>query len=130
LGTIDGGWARSLPMPASEGLVERGRQRFDIYCAVCHGYDGAGGGMTSQRAVERQEPDWAPPVSLSSSRVLEMADGQIFHTISNGTAKMPAYAAQIVPEDRWAIVLYVRALQLSQNAAAGDVPEEIRQKLP
>lgn len=130
LGKADGGWARSLPMPATEELVTRGRRQFDIYCAVCHGYDGAGEGMVSKRAIERQEANWVPPVSLNSARVLEMADGQIFHTITNGTQNMPGYAAQITPEDRWAIVLYVRALQLSQNATADDVPEEIREKLP
>jgi mono/diheme cytochrome c family protein len=130
LGRVDGGWARSLPMPATEELVARGRERFDVFCTVCHGYDGGGEGMVSKRAVERQEPNWVPPVSLNSSRVLDMADGQIFNTIANGAQNMPGYAAQIAPEDRWAIVLYVRALQLSRNAAADDVPEQIREKLP
>ena len=128
--TADGGWATSLPMPATEALIERGRERFDIYCAVCHGYDGAGGGIVAKRALERMEPDWATPVALASNAVREQADGRIFNTITNGTPqKMPGYASQIEPADRWAIVLYVRALQLSQHASAGDVPEGIRQKL-
>jgi mono/diheme cytochrome c family protein len=128
-GKVDGGWARSLPMPPTESLMARGQERFQIYCTPCHGYDGAGGGIVSQRAMQRLEPDWATPVSLHSNSVRQQADGQIFRAISDGVRKMPAYASQIEPADRWAIVFYVRALQLSQNALADDVPESIRQKL-
>jgi len=129
-GRTQDGWARSLPMEPTDELIERGRQRFDIYCAVCHGYDGAGGGIVSKRAIERMEPDWATPVSFHSNAVRQQADGQLFHTITGGAGKMPGYAALIEPADRWSIVLYIRALQLSRNAAAGDVPDEIRRRLP
>jgi len=110
-------------------LVARGRERFDIYCAVCHGQVGNGSGMTSLRALERQDPDWAPPTSLHKSTIREQPVGKLFNTITNGLGKMPGYAAQIPVEDRWAIVLYVRALQRSQNAAVEDVPKEIRPQL-
>ena len=116
-------------MPATQRLMARGRERFDIYCAACHGYDGAGRGIVSERATQREEPDWATPVSLHSNSVRQQADGEIFQVISHGVRTMPAYAAQINTADRWAIVLFVRALQLSQDARAEDVPETTRQKL-
>ena len=110
-------------------LMDRGRQRFDIYCATCHGLLGDGRGMTSIRAVEREEPEWVTPTSLHAGSVRRQPVGKLFNTITNGTGKMPAYAAQIPVEDRWAIVLYVRALQRSQNASLEDVPKEMRPQL-
>ncbi len=110
-------------------LMYRGRERFGIYCAPCHGLLGDGQGMTSLRALERQEPDWVLPTSVHSGNVRAQPVGQLFHTITNGLGKMPAYAAQIPVEDRWAIVLYLRALQRSQNASIEDVPPDVRPQL-
>lgn len=114
-------------------LIARGRERFDIYCATCHGLVGDGQGMTSLRERERQldelDPDWASPTSLHSGSVRGQPVGKLFSTITNGLGKMPAYAAQIPVEDRWAIVLYVRALQRSQNARVEDVPPDVRPQL-
>ena len=91
-------------------MMDRGQERFNIYCATCHGWIGEGDGMTAFRADKREEGTWVPPTSLQSKLIREEPVGQIFHTISDGTGKMPSYAAQIPPEDRWAIMLYIRAL--------------------
>ena len=110
-------------------LMDRGQERFNVYCAPCHGLVGDGNGMVSIRALERQDPEWATPTSVHASGVRGQPVGQLFNTITNGFGKMPDYAAQIPAEDRWAIVLYVRALQRSQNAGVDDVPEEMLPRL-
>jgi mono/diheme cytochrome c family protein len=109
--------------------VTRGRQRYDIYCATCHGLVGNGQGITSIRALKKETPDWRIPTSLHVGSVRGQPVGQLFGTITNGKGKMPSYAAQIPAEDRWAIVLYVLALQRSQNATIEDFPKDIRSKL-
>jgi mono/diheme cytochrome c family protein len=103
-------------------LLKRGQERYNIYCAVCHGQDGYGNGPINARAVERQEAKWVPAANLHNDSVRSRQDGHIFNTITNGIRNMAGYGAQIPPTDRWAIVAYVRALQLSQNAPAADVP--------
>ena len=85
--------------------------------------------MISIRALEQQTPDWVVPTTLHGSSVRRQPVGKLFNTVTNGTGKMPGYAAQIPVEDRWAIVLYIRALQRSQNASIEDVPPEIRSQL-
>ena len=128
-GEVEGSPATTFPMPVTEELMQRGRQRYDIYCATCHGLAGDGDGMTSQLAFEREEPKWVRPLALHSPAVREQEVGQLFQTISNGVRTMPSYASQIPVQDRWAIVLYVRALQRSRHAAMEDVPEERRRHL-
>jgi mono/diheme cytochrome c family protein len=115
--------------PRMRELMDRGQQRFNIYCATCHGLLGDGHGMTSLRALQRQDPDWQVPTSLHVSSVRQQPLGRLFGTITGGHNKMPAYGSQIPIEDRWAIVLYVRALERSQNASIEDVPAEIRPQL-
>ena len=129
IGEVEGKPATAFPMPVTEELMQRGRQRYDIYCATCHGLAGDGDGMTSQLAFEREEPKWVRPLALHSPAVREQEVGQLFQTISNGVRTMPSYGSQIPVEDRWAIVLYVRALQRSRHAAMEDVPEERRRHL-
>lgn len=91
-------------------LVERGGDRFNIYCRPCHDGTGAGQGTVIQRA------GWAPPPpTFHDDRIRHMPDGQLFATITNGIRNMPSYAARIPIQDRWAIVNFVRALQLSQG---------------
>ncbi len=102
----------------TQALVERGRDRFNIYCAPCHGLDGSGNGMVNQRAQELQEPKWVQPSNLTSDVVRARPVGHIYNTVNNGIRNMPGYGAQVPVEDRWAIVAYVRALQLSQAAPA------------
>jgi mono/diheme cytochrome c family protein len=128
-GKVDGQFIKAFPMPPSRAMMDRGQQRFNIYCTPCHGWTGEGDGMTAQRATQRRDATWVPPVSLTSKLVREEQVGEIFQTISNGIRKMPSYAAQITPQDRWAIILYIRALQRSQNATIHDVPEDKRWQL-
>jgi mono/diheme cytochrome c family protein len=124
-----GEFVTDFPVTVNDPLMKRGQERFAIYCATCHGLAGDGDGMTAQRATKRVEPNWVPPSQLYDPRLREMPVGQLFHTITNGVRKMPAYGVQIAPADRWAIVLYVRALQRSHAASIQDVPEDLRDKL-
>ncbi len=117
-------WVTEIPLPISENLMQRGRQRFNIYCAPCHGRSGDGNGLVAVRARELQQSTWVPPASLHTDPVRQQAVGQLFNTITNGVRKMPAHGSQISVEDRWAIVLYIRALQRSQNASPKDVPQK------
>jgi len=134
-GLAGGDWVDRIPGAAAESagswpaLVARGRERFDIYCAVCHGASGYGDGMVSRRAIELAEQglaNWTPPSSLHDDVVRTRPDGHLFNTITNGIRTMPAYGPQIPPTDRWAIVAYVRALQRSQRATLADVPADAR----
>jgi mono/diheme cytochrome c family protein len=128
-GQVGGEWASRLPVPVSESLLKRGQERYNIFCATCHGLTGLGDGMVARRADQLQEGTWTPPTDLSSSVVVERPDGHIFNTISHGIRNMPAYGTQIDVTDRWAIVAYVRALQKSRNATLADVPEDVRPSL-
>ncbi|EAQ77698.1 quinol:electron acceptor oxidoreductase subunit ActD [Blastopirellula marina] len=118
-------WVTQFPetLQINSTLVERGQQRFNIYCAVCHGLAGDGNGLVSIRAFEMQQPTWVQPTNLHDPNVVKQPVGRVFNTITNGIRKMPGYAAQINPEDRWAIVLYLKALQKSRDASIQDVPQ-------
>jgi mono/diheme cytochrome c family protein len=128
-GQLDGKPVQNFPMPVSSEMMQRGRQRYNIFCATCHGLAGDGDGITSQLAFQREEPKWVKPLSLHEAAVAQQPVGQLFQTVTNGIRTMPSYRVQIPVEDRWAIILYVRALQRSRNAAMEDVPEELRQHL-
>lgn len=111
----ESGWVLTIP-PAvaerrggSEALARRGHARYDIYCAPCHGFTGNGDGMIVRRGL-------LPPPSYHSERLRHIPDGQLYATIENGKGNMPPYGSLVPIDDRWAIVLYVRALQLSQAA--------------
>ena len=110
------------PAVVDEVLARRGQQRFDIYCAPCHDRAGSGHGMVVQRGFPL-------PIDLASDRARGLSDQQLFDTISHGVRNMPAYAAQIPPADRWAIVVWVRVLQRSQHATLADVPPEQRDRI-
>jgi mono/diheme cytochrome c family protein len=130
LGKTEGGeWIEALPVEMSLALLERGRQRFDIYCSPCHGLAGYGDGMVAKRADQLQEGTWTPPSSFHTDLVRTRPDGHLFNTISNGIRNMPSYGSQIPVNDRWAIVAYVRALQRSQNATIDDVPADLQAQL-
>jgi len=128
-GKVGEDWAETIPVEVDRGLLERGRERYDVYCSPCHGLAGFGDGMVAKRADELLEGTWTPPSSLHSDLLRERAVGHLFNTISNGIRNMPAYGPQIPVKDRWAIVAYVRALQRSQNATVDDVPPDIRAQL-
>jgi mono/diheme cytochrome c family protein len=122
-------WTAASPVPVTTPLMQRGRERFEIYCAPCHGIGGYGDGMIAKRADALQEGTWTPPLSLHSDLVRSQPDGQIFNTITHGIRSMPSYSSQIPTADRWAIVAYVRALQRSQNARLEDVPADVQPTL-
>jgi mono/diheme cytochrome c family protein len=128
-GREDGAWATRLPRPATPELLARGRERFGIYCAPCHGQSGYGDGMVAKRAERLQEGTWTPPASLHTDALRQRPVGQLFNVITNGVRNMPAYGPQIPAADRWAIVAYLRALQRSQAAGLQDVPENEKQAL-
>lgn len=110
-------------------FLARGQQRFDIYCATCHGLDGSGKGPVNQRAIELRETRWVPVADLHTDLVRTRPDGHLYNSIANGIRSMPAYGGQISIHDRWAIVAYVRALQFSQHAPARVLPPERIQTL-
>lgn len=130
-GRVGGEWAKTLPaqVPVSEETMARGEERFGIYCTPCHGVDGSGGGMVHQRAASLREGTWVPPTDLHTEVLHYKPVGELFHGISNGIRNMPPYARQISTEDRWAIVLYVRALQRSRAAKLEDLPADLRTSL-
>lgn len=115
-------WVTDMPIKADERLFELGRLKFEQNCAVCHGFGGYGDGLVSQRAANLAQGYWLQPTSLHEPRIQEQPVGRIYYTITNGKGKMGSYAASLTPEERWAVVFYVRALQRSQNAKAEDVP--------
>lgn len=103
-------------------LMERGRERYDIYCSVCHGRTGEGDGIVVRRGFRR-------PPSFHTDRLRTTAAGHFFDVMTHGFGAMSSYANRIEARDRWAIVAYIRALQLSQNAKPEDVPEDQRSVL-
>lgn len=108
-----------IPVPVTMQLIERGQERFNIYCSPCHGRVGDGQGIVVKRGL-------VPPPSFHDDRLRQVGDGYVFNVITNGIRNMPSYKHQIAVEDRWAIVSYFRALQRSQNATANDIPADMR----
>ena len=121
-GQINGEWADTLPVPLTRQLLERGRERFEIYCSPCHDRAGSGQGIVVRRGFRR-------PSSFHIDRLREAPIGYFFEVMTNGFGAMMDYAVQVTPHDRWAIAAYVRALQLSQHATLDDVPNPERQRL-
>jgi mono/diheme cytochrome c family protein len=121
-GQVGGQHVTAFPFPIDHPELDRGHERFDIYCAPCHGRTGDGNGMVVQRGYRQ-------PPSLHIDRLRNESVGYFYGVITNGFGTMPAYAPQVPPRDRWLIVAYIRALQLSQNAAEGDVPAEEMERL-
>ena len=122
-------WINKLPVDVNEDTMALGKQKFETYCAACHGYAGFGDGLVHKRADSLAQGYWLPPTSMHIDRVRNQPVGQIFHTITKGQGKMASYASSLNPKERWAIVLYVKALQKSRNAGIEDVPVELRSKL-
>jgi len=111
------------PLPFTSQLLARGRERFDIYCAPCHGKQGDGNGIVKKIVTA------ANIGNLHDKRMVEMADGELFSVVSKGKGLMQGYAAQIPVEDRWAVIAYVRALQLSRLGDVSDLSPELAAKL-
>ena len=116
---------RKVILPVNKTAATSGQQMYSNYCAPCHGLDGYGHGPINERAQELQvksEAQWSPAADLHGDTIRGRADGHLYNTINNGIRNMPGYGAQIPVADRWAIVAYLRALQLSQHAPADSVP--------
>jgi mono/diheme cytochrome c family protein len=121
-GKINGTDTPMFPFRIDSLVMARGQERFDIYCSPCHGRTGFGDGMVVRRGYRR-------PPSYHDDRLRKAPVGHFFDVISNGFGAMPDYAAQINVKDRWAIVAYVRALQLSEHATVADVPADQREQM-
>ena len=111
-----------FPFPVTREVLERGRDRYEIYCVPCHGYTGDGDGLVVQRGFN-------PPPSYNSERLRQAPVGHFFEVMTRGFGAMPSYATQVPVRDRWAIVAYIRALQLSQHASLDDAPPDARAQL-
>ena len=118
----DGKPVMEFPFPVTKEVILRGQERYNIFCTPCHDGLGNGDGMIVRRGFRK-------PPSYHIDRLRQVPNGYIYDVITNGFGAMADYSAQIAPRDRWAIVAYVRALQLSQNATVNDVPAEARGQL-
>lgn len=119
-GAMGNVYGDGLPVSVTAKLLDRGQERFNINCAICHGRTGAGNGIVKQIG------SWATVANLQDARIQSMPDGQIFSTITNGKNTMGAYGPQIAVEDRWAIVAYLRVLHRAQNGKLSDLTDEQR----
>lgn len=122
-GMINGKVADRFPFPITLEVLHRGRERFDIFCSPCHGFIGLGDGMVARRGLRR------PPASFHTDELRAAPPGQFFDVITNGFGAMPSYSYQVNASDRWAIIAYIRALQMSEWAPANSVPSDELQKL-
>ena len=121
-GKINGQDSDGFPFPVTAEVMNRGEERFNIFCSECHGRLGDGNGMVPMRGYQH-------PPSFHTDTLRVAKTGHFFDVMTTGFGAMPPYAAQVPVNDRWAIVAYIRALQFSQNASVNDVPPELRGKL-
>jgi hypothetical protein len=117
-----GQYSNEFPYPITREILQRGHDRYEIYCVPCHGYTGDGDGLVVQRGFN-------PPPSYHSDQLRQAPVGHFFDVVTNGFGAMPSYAAQIPVADRWAIIAYIRALQLSENATMSDAPPDAQARL-
>jgi mono/diheme cytochrome c family protein len=114
--------SNAFPLPLTQELLARGQDRYTIFCSPCHGLQGDGQGMVTMRGMKH-------PPTYHQDRLRNEPSGYFFDVITYGFGAMNGYSAQLEPKDRWAIVAYVRALQLSRNAHVGELPANLREKL-
>ena len=122
-GKIGGEDVDEFPIPIARADIERGQSRFNIYCTPCHGRLGDGNGMVVLRGFRQA-------ASYYTEKLMKAPVGHFFDVISNGFGAMPSYASRLQPDDRWRIIAYIRALQLSESASINDVPQDQRGKMP
>ena len=122
--TEEGEFIEEMPITMTRELLERGQDRYDIYCAMCHGRAGDGEGIISVGDF-----GYTPATPMHEDYLIEIEDGHIYDVIANGIRTMPGYAQQIAVSDRWAITAYIRALQRSQRAGEDDIPAAIRAEI-
>jgi len=118
----NGNFVKTIPLSITLRMLKRGQERYNIYCAPCHGRTGDGRGIVVQRG-------YLPPPSFHQDYMRAYPDGQIYDVINRGIRNMPAYGYMIPVEDRWAIVAYFKALLRAQNATSNDIPEAFRDKI-
>lgn len=129
-GRVGEDFVSEFPVRVDADLLRRGRNRFDVYCAPCHGLAGRGDGPVHRRAASLAEGTWTQPTDVTADAIAAQPVGQIYNTIVAGKGEtMPSYAEQIEWADRWAVVAYVRALQRSVRGSVEDVPETERASL-
>jgi mono/diheme cytochrome c family protein len=121
-GTENGQPANRFPFPVTRDVLVRGHDRFEVFCAPCHGRTGYGDGMVVRRG-------FIPPPSFHTDALRQAPVGHIFQVATEGFGAMPSYAKQVPVRDRWAIVAYIKALQLSQHADASTLPADLQQQL-
>ena len=114
--------SNAFPLPVNQALLDRGEDRYKIFCSPCHGLQGDGNGMVAMRGMKH-------PPSYHQDRLRQVTNGYLYDVVTNGFGAMLSYSAQIPPRDRWAIVAYMRALQLSRNAKLADLPSDVREKV-
>ena len=122
-GKVDKATVKEFPFPIDEKVLDRGQERYNIYCSPCHDRTGGGNGMVVQRGFKQ-------PPSYHIDRLRQADVGYFYDVITNGFGAMPDYRAQVAPRDRWAIVAYIRALQYGQHTPASDVPGGDPTKIP
>ena len=122
-GKINGENIDQFPFPITKADIERGQTRFNIYCTPCHGHLGDGNGMVVLRGFRQA-------ASYYTDKLMKAPVGHFFDVITNGFGAMPSYASRIEPDDRWRVIAYIRALQLSETSKISDVPPDQRQNLP
>jgi len=120
----DGNFISGFPVPVTHEMMAKGKERFEIFCSACHGLAGDGNG-----AIKNFAGPMLAPANLTNQLFVDQPEGQIFDTIGNGKNTMASYGDKLNPEERWAVVLYVRALQRAGNATVNDIPESERKGL-
>jgi Cytochrome C oxidase, cbb3-type, subunit III len=115
--------SNAFPLPLTQELLKRGQERYGIFCAPCHGIQGDGKGMVAMRGMKH-------PPTFQETRLQQVPAGYLYDVVTNGFGAMLGYSTQVPPADRWAIIAYVRALQLSRNAPVSELPPDVRAKLP
>jgi hypothetical protein len=118
--------SNAFPLPLTPELLKRGQERYKIFCTPCHGIQGDGNGMVSMRGM-KHPPSFIDP---NDPRLRQVPNGYLYDVVTNGFGAMLSYSAQVPPADRWAIIAYVHALQLSRNAPVSELPPDVRAKLP
>lgn len=121
-GMVNGGMATTFPFEITAEVLNRGQQRFNIFCSPCHDQTGSGNGMVVQRGFKQ-------PTSFHDQRLVDSPPGYFYNVIKNGFGVMMDYSAQVPVRDRWAIIAYIKAMQYGQRATLGDVPENQRAEL-
>ena len=122
--SASGEYVERIPVAVNRAVLERGQDRYNVYCAPCHGKSGNGNGIIMQG-----DYGYTPASSYHGDRLRQVTDGYMYDVITNGVRNMPGYAQQIPVHDRWAIVSYIRALQRSQYAKPQNLPESVRTRI-